>query len=189
MLAVLASNAVAATAEEKPREIPLKEVWGYRMPGTKPMEPVAGHEDAAADPDLIAHIRKALPYLDKKKPGKGFAVLSENALEQAHDVLVKREKARKSFPTDTEISAVFFAHELGSYVHLHRVERRDDSVEIQYRYVPHETKEMTNHLAIIPLGKFSPGTVNVEVTQVNAKEKRTGVRGKSVSQSFSYVVK
>jgi hypothetical protein len=188
VFATLVYSTRTAVAADKPLTIPLESVWAYGMPGTRPMQRVRGSEETAAAPKLISEIRGALRYLGDKKPAQGFAVLTKDALRQAHACLTKKVAPRNSFPSSTELSGVFFAYQNSYYVALHKVQRSNNRIEIQYRHVLHEEQILTEHLAIIPLGKFSPGEVIVDISQVDEQGQPT--RGpQTVSQSFSFSVK
>ena len=58
---------------------------------------------------------------------------------------------------------MFFSYQFGAYVHLLRAEQRGKIIRLSYRFVPHETREMTAHVALIPVSNTVSGTVRVEV--------------------------
>ncbi len=141
----------------------------------------------AAEGPMVSGIRRALrpePIqgtnpIQWKDASPGFAVLGTgmDALHKAHAVLVKNQEPRKSFPADAEITLVFFSYQAGTYVHLHRVDRRDEIVEIRYRFVPHRTRDLSEHFALIPLGKLSGGKLRVEVIQSPLQQKHVNLSG------------
>jgi hypothetical protein len=123
---------------------------------------------------------QAITDLFKGKLQKGFAVggTAKQALVEARDVMLERKNPRTSFNDDVWL--VFFTTRPSSaYIHLHEVIRRPGVVRIRYRAVPHETKELTHHLAMIPVGKV-PRALKVEIEQVTSI---TGIE-KVVCQSF-----
>jgi len=193
-LAVGLGCAYAVYGEEKPRKvvIPVDQIWAYDMPGTRPMQD--GQRDGkyvAAEGELLDEIRRALVRervegtspIQWKDAKLGFAVLGMgmDALREAHAVLVKKQEPRKSFPAGTEITLVFFSNQFGPYVHIHRVERQDRGVEIRYRFVLHQIDVVTEHLALIPLGKPSVGRVQVEIIQSPMEQKYVDGGGKPIS--------
>jgi len=168
-------------------EIPLEQVWAYQMPGTRPME--VGKKDGTYLSDegpLLDEIRRVL-VVDWREGPKllkdgmpGFAVLGTgmDALREAHAVLVKKQAPRKSFPEDAKVSLVFFSNQCSRYVHLHRVEREENRVEIRYRFVGHKYGRGgttgTKHFALIPLDKVAAGNVQVKVTQSPMEQRHEG---------------
>ncbi len=63
------------------------------------------------------------------------------------------------------MSVVFFSYQEGNYVHLSRIELHGNDILIQFRFVPHETAVVTEHFALIPLGKLRAGKYQVKVVQ------------------------
>ncbi len=207
--------AYAADGEEKPEKaetvvIPLDQIWAYKMPGTRPMNAFL-QRGVYVTPEgsLLGEIRRALvqePVKGTSRPIQwkdakpGFAVLGTgmDALREAHAVLVKKQEPRKSFPVDTEITLVFFSYDAGSYVHLHRVDRQDNVVEIRYQFVPHYSLDGSEHFALIPLGKLPAGKQRVNVIQSPLQQKhvdkfgvqplRTEWGRRIVCKSFSFLV-
>src|SRR4051794_36090444 len=114
--------AMQTAAEEKPKsdvqEIPLKDAWAYRMPGTQNMqnlEPNAYGQSVRqlAMDEQAKRVKESLifqipNYLgaggsEKPKPARpGFAVLGKEAqaLREVHAVLVEDKKAKQSFPAN-----------------------------------------------------------------------------------------
>jgi hypothetical protein len=67
---------------------------------------------------------------------------------------------------------VFFAHETQPYVHLHKVERQDNSVNINYRFVYHEEQDTNRYFALLPLGKLPSGRYDVNVVRAKKYERK-----------------
>ncbi len=164
--------AVAETPNEQADSdtvtIPLDQIWAYKMPGTRDVAELEPDNHPQSEHGaLVAQIRSSLSQTPPtgKSARTGFAVFGTGleALRDAHAVLVKNEKPRQSFPADSEISVVFFSYQFGPYAHLRSIERRGNVVEICYRFVPHRTEEVTEHFALIPLGKLASGKYDVKV--------------------------
>jgi hypothetical protein len=213
-LVLCASNAVAATQIEKTEavEIPLKEVWAYQMPGTRDVRDL--------EPDKFGpQIRKlssaeqlkkyeksltsqVLGQLDFNKLGQkanpGFAVagIGADALHEAAAVLSEKKKPQTSFPANSYVSVVFFSHQSGYYVHVDKVEQQPGLVVISYQFVPHESRNLTRHFALIPLGKLPPGKVRVDIKRSPMQKKLIDAGFKEadrsdesqVAQSFRFTV-
>lgn len=145
--------------------IPLDQIWAYDMPGTSDLESIKNDRSLVQVQDIRLAMSKA--PLQGKDANSGFAVIGSgfDSLREAHAVLVDGRKPRQTFPQGSDVSVVFFSHQFGQYVHLHKVERRGDVVEIQYQFVPHKSKELTEHFALIPLGRLDAGTMRVEIVQ------------------------
>ncbi len=174
--AVLAVSAAAALADDKPVKIPLKEVWALNMPETRDIRQL---DAVRNDPALLESLRRALkPKLDAKQASMGFVVLGEgnDALRTAHEVLVGGDKPRVRLPAGQKITAVFFSYESPFYVHLDEVIRKECAIRITYRFVPHETKETTEQIALIPLGELAAGKYSVRV-ELNAMDKKYAEQG------------
>ncbi len=162
----------SATMAEPPKKvpevvtIPLDQIWAYNMPGTKRLEKVEDRRSAKE----LREIRTSLSTTQLKRgmARAGFVVVGEGigAVQGAHAVLVEGKKAPQQLPADTEISLVFFSCQFGRYVQLQKVVRDDNVIEVQYQFIPHKSKEVTQHFALIPLGKMVPGNMRVKITQV-----------------------
>lgn len=186
LLAILASCVASANADD-PVTVPLKNIWAYQMPGTRDVRELEPQNFGQAvrkltsdeqlkryGQSLTSRILKTLQVRPtNQKAKKAFAVLGTgvDALREAHAVLAERQRPRRTLPVDAEVSVVFFSYSFGSYVHLNKVEREGNTVTVSCRFVPHETKEMTAHFALIPIGKFKLGEVKVTVVS-SPMEKR-----------------
>jgi len=143
--------------------VPLNSIWGYDMPGTRD-----AHE-LDQDGSIFMQIRKSLWSFPKKgeEAQRGFAVLGNGpeALREVFAVLVEKKESQDVFPTGSEISVMFFAYQSTLYVHLSSVHRQGNTIEVHYRFIPHETEDMSEHFALIPLGELSSGTYHVKMIQ------------------------
>lgn len=177
-LVLFASAVVVADDVVK---IPLKSIWAHAMPGTRDvheLEKVALSAKQAASFDN--QIGDALEFLPKgKSTTKGFVVVGteKEALSKALAALTKKQQPCQTFSANAQVFAFFFSHSFGQYVHLDIVERRGKTIKIAYRFVPHETKQLTAHYALIPLGKLPIGKYRVDIVRLPLEEK-------SVEQGF-----
>jgi hypothetical protein len=180
------SDVLADGPQEQPEEevviIPLNHIWAYQMPGTRPMS-ASKRNGKYTSPEgpLIDEIRQALQILParKEEAASGFAVPGSGmeALRQAHAVLTGKQQPLQSIPEGTEISIVFFSHSFNRYVHLHDVKLCGPVVKlcgpvvnVRFRFVPHMTENRSEHFAIIPLGKFPVGRLQVDIEQVASEQ-------------------
>jgi len=206
------------TADDKESvEIPLSEIWAYNMPGTRDVQDLEPEVKAAIErlktlpreemekqfrrlleDSLVWQIRKPL-HQRSKQAVSGFAVSSPEPelLQAVRDVLTGKEKRTDSFAAGSDITVVFFSRLSGTLVHIDHVERRGNTVEIQYRVVPHLDLYLSEHFALIPLGKLPSGFYQVKVVQGPMEQKyldygyKQGTpaqAAKFVSQSFTFEV-
>lgn len=151
------------------RLIPLQDIWAWDMPGTRPLNRTeTGNLLPSNSPELIllSEIISTLTSTPNNfTPDQCFAVEGEgkNALQEAHAVIVKKQAKKTSFSQDQKISLVFFSYPFNSYVHLVRVEQQDQSLQIFYRFVTHRTRQMTVHIALIPVNLSASGNTQVEI--------------------------
>ena len=146
-------------------------------------------------------IRRAIskPPMQGKNARPAFVVQGDlpEAVHEAYMVLVDDKKPREVIPKGLTASVVFFSSDFGRYVHLRSVERHDNDIDIKYEFVPHKSKEVTAHFAIIPLDKLPSGTMRVNIAQAPmSAEFASGWKPIIddtarciVSNSFSFVVK
>ncbi|HEX4412469.1 MAG TPA: hypothetical protein VH107_02500, partial [Lacipirellulaceae bacterium] len=179
--------ALPAAAEEKPKsdvqEIPLKDVWAYRMPGTRNMknlEPNAygqnvcqlamDEQDKREKESLNFQIIRCLSSenVNRPKPARpGFVVLGTDAdaLREAHGVLVDDHKAEHSFPAGSKLSLVFFAKAFNYGVGLDQLQRQGNKITIKYFFAPNIT-DPAPQFALIPLSDLPLGEIEVEKVRV-----------------------
>ena len=119
-----------------------------------------------------------------------------DALRRAHAVLVKNEKPRENFNKGDELTIVFYSFSSTWYVHLHDVEIIDRKINIRYRFVPHRTRNMSSHIALIPLNDLTAGEYDVTIKRMPLEqhflEQGWKNRPKSadglVCESFKFVI-
>jgi len=206
-----------ATDDKEAIEIPLSKIWALNIPGTRNVRELEPEVEAAKErlkslppiereeeftellkKSLIWQIRKALQP-GSKRAGPGFAIASPEPelLQAVRDVLTGETKRSISFPAGNNITAVFFSRSSGVKVHIYHVERRDDVIEIHYRLVPYQEMYMTEHFALIPLGKLPSGIYLVKVVQGPMEQKyvdagfkqiTSGQAARFVSRSFKFEI-
>jgi hypothetical protein len=76
----------------------------------------------------------------------------------------------EKLPANQEVTLVFYDYYIGYYLHLTEVKRSCQIIVLGYYLVPHHSKELTSHLALIPLGKLTPGKYDVIVTKIPLPE-------------------
>jgi len=169
--------------EEPSIEIPLNKIWAVEMPGTKDvrkLEPI--HFGAATRQlpqneqtkllisSLKFQIFQAIYNRQKKgEPiGPGFTVAGKGkeALESVHGILKNGVPIPSSISTNAEATLFFYGALNGQYLQLKKVYIEKRQMILQFQLVPHMTMEMTQHFALIPLGKLPIGNYTVTIKQV-----------------------
>lgn len=191
--AVTIFSAPCAGADEKPIEIPLKDVWAVNMPGT--LEIGKFNSIKAAEDSIVT---KALRQVrDSWNHDKGMAVQGEGLEAVEEFYRIRTEKLpRNKVSTDSPVSLIFYTGGVGYYTHIQRIEKHGDKFAIKYRFTPHQTQDITQHLAIIPIGKVPPGKYQVKVEQLPLEkqfvelgyEKALPRQVGRVCKSFSFLV-
>jgi hypothetical protein len=172
VLSVPHANATKNDAESV--TIPLDKIWAYGMPGTRDVQELSKEQTTNARRSLFASISEsAVIRADKLKwkgaARTGFAVAGTDAtaLRAAHAVLVEGAKPREVFSSDEKTSLVFFSEPAsGARVHLRKVERRGNEIEISYLLDPYIERDVSAAFALIPLGKLPVGKYQVAMRQL-----------------------
>jgi len=178
----------AAHAEE----IPLKSIWAWNMPGTRDLKEF---DDSEAQQKIIQpllnHIRESW------NNDHGVAVQGEGLEALQHFIRIEMDGEKPDLLSpDVPISLVFYTKHAGLFVHLHSVEQKGNRFVIRYQLVPHRERVSTQHLALIPVGKLSPGKYVVNIEQLPMEKqyqdigypKRMSEQVKNVCNSFQFIV-
>ena len=172
-LAIVLVVSISSTALGE--EISLKSIWALDMPGTRNVRELEPKPEAGLSADelisrsLVEQIRWSLnPNFwpkDGQKAGKAFVVAGSglDALREAHGVLADKIERSSAVAADKETTIVFYAYNSGRSVLLDEVIRQGDTVTVKYHLHAHETLKSTTHFALIPLGKLTPGKIQVNI--------------------------
>jgi hypothetical protein len=180
----LALVPISGTAGEAPSErpdIPLDRIWGYGIPGTRnakelspetPIDQLKGSREeilAQLDARLMTRIQRAL--MDSPKPGEqagpAFVVrgTGREAMENMLVYLERQNKARKGewkggewqerhFKPGEELTLVFYSYLCGRSVRIESVSKSPHRITVNYRFISHMTTGMSEHFALIPIGRL-----------------------------------
>jgi hypothetical protein len=199
--ASIVALASLAVADEKPVEIPLKEVWAANMPDTRSVSELepgeafgkSRHKFGPMTRDIFdaLHMRK---YVDNdgkitKPAGPGFAVSGSGieALRNAHAVFTG--KAKPAHVTG-DATLVFYSISWGVYVHLGEIERNGKEVTVGFHFVKHPTLMPSTHFALIPVGKLPVGKYRVNIEQEKSVHPYSAdLAQRIVCKSFEFEVK
>jgi hypothetical protein len=174
-LVIYGVTAAAAPIEQtEAKEIPLDQISAWNIPGTKDV----GTLDAVKFGGVTKHpviqdISGGLGFLPKeKKAAPVFVVEGEGktALVNASAVFKKAKPRSETLRADTELSLVFYSHGCSSQVELVSVEKSASLISVKYRFLVHGLPAKRIYFALIPIGKFAPGTVEVKIEQQDSTD-------------------
>jgi len=214
IMVLFVAVATAETPSEHPKskEIPLDQIWGYKLPGTRDVREL----EPKADPKLLSKELEGLSPVDAERrmsdeftrrldhrkilkalnmrpkadetAGTAFVVAGTGkaALANAALVFAGSKERQTVFPPDADLSLVFYSYDCGRYVRLRSVDRWSNFITVRYQFVAHATMEITKHFALIPIGKLSEGDYHVKVEQLAPFDER-GLPPKPISEPQSIV--
>ncbi len=148
-------------AQDTPRIIPLSKIWAYRMPGTLSIRALA--RESVGLTDILSDLNK--PLRDGEKIGPAFIVTGtpRQMLVATSTFIGGYQPPPQILPANTDLTLVFYCRPCPWYILLHAVERSEKLVTVKYFSVPRHPGIKAANFALIPLGKFSDGMVQVEV--------------------------
>ena len=188
---LLSTSAMADAPSEQPKNIPLDQIWGYNLPGTRdiagiplpesdPQKGVVGRTDEQfrrQREHSIEQIRSSLaakPPTERASPGfviprqpdfftlQKAVIFATGTMRYDHQKLLPRND---TFRAGDEMTLVFFSHPASYFVRLREVVRNDNEINVKYEFEPHTSPEVTTHFALIPLGKLPAGEYKVRFEQ------------------------
>lgn len=147
--------------------IPVDSVWGFRIPRTQELEKLLKDDESTTllQP-LLRHIRKTWD----DDPGLAFQGAGRVVLQQffRHEF---EDYERAPLVEGRPISVIFYTQFLGGYLELVDLQRTGFEVVVTYRFIPHETADASQHIAIIPLGKLPKGKYPVVFSRAPVEKK------------------
>ena len=184
------SLSVIGYAEES-KQIPLDQIWGYNLPGTRdiagiplpqtdPNPGVTGRTEAMFRREReqnIEQLRRALaskPPTDRAQPSfvipraPDFYALN-NASNRIANMMRPRFEGleiKNGMFRAGETMTLVFSHPASYYLRLRKVERDANEITVHYEFVPHGSPEVTIHFALIPLGRLPAGEYQVRFKQI-----------------------
>jgi hypothetical protein len=190
-LVILVLSLTASVHSQETKQIPLDQIWGYNLPGTRdiagiplpehPQPGVGGGTEAEVRLQREADIERLRRALVTKPPAqnapRAFVLprqpdwftlknASSRIDRKIRQPLVTEEIESETFRAGESMTLVFFSHPASYYVRLRKVERNANEITVQYEFVPHGTVEVTVHFALIPLGRLPAGEYQVRFKQI-----------------------
>jgi hypothetical protein len=193
------------------KEIPLSGIWALQMPGTKNVQDLEPEhygksQQGLSEEERLEHLTESLTYqipqiinqkVESKPIGEGFVVTGSGKKALSNVKSALESGAPETLPANTELALFFYAREFGSRVHLKHVERSENDITIEFAFVSHGLKMMSNHFALIPLGKLPPGEYHVNIIPsirnrsgtADNPERAYSLAKEYVSQPFVFSIK
>jgi len=183
--------------------IPLNEIWGYNLPGTKDIAGISFPSEREGIGQTYAYltqerstnielIRRALASKPASEPAMAGFVLPRGpdslTLRGIHSQLHRKPGPIKPDLQEGEYTLVFFSHPLSYYTRLRKVERVGNDISIHYQFEPHMTPETTAHFALIPLGPLSAARYRVIYKQIPIEQKYRNAGFEPVHPEASEIV-
>ncbi|MGL4513735.1 MAG: hypothetical protein ACRCT8_11650 [Lacipirellulaceae bacterium] len=149
----------------EPIEIPLQDIWANQIPGTKSISKFDLSRLPRQCGELSTGPLGGRKHTNESPAPPGFVVRGAGfeALVEAHRPLLPEQAPVDVFRAGEPLSIVFSSRTYIWYVHVIAVKQEGDAFVVEYRFVPHETRELTSHLALIPIGPLTPGEYTVEM--------------------------
>ncbi len=184
---LLVAVAGAATPNEQPKatEIPLDQIWGYNLPGTRDvrdLEPKRDIRNMTHKEFLWGSLVNRIAARLEKGPNRGekadsaFVVVGtdKEALKNADDVFLGRQPRKESFPTDMDLTLVFFSHPSSLDMKIVSVEKSTGQIQVKYQCLSTQPSESrirnlesaVTRFALIPLGRLPAGEVQASIEQL-----------------------
>ncbi len=203
--AIIVVPPAIALAEEKPVEIPLKEIWALDMPGTRDIKELG---DGKAKGSLLEPLLKQIQETWHNEHGVAVEGEAREALQHFQRYAFKPPESkaapRSSIPRDDGIhlsaaapaSLAFFTRRTDVRVQLKSIERGKTGFRVKYCFAPLGAGEGLHQLALIPVGKLPRGQYSVIVERLPADKNHLDAgfneppreKGDDVCGSFSFIV-
>ena len=169
---LLVAVATAATPNEQPKskEIPLDQIWSFRIPGTKSvrdLEPKVELKELSVDEMIrVSIVHRIYNSLTRGKAAAPAFVVEGTgavALKNAEAVFLGADPLEK-LKANTDLTLIFYTL-LGREVRIDSIEQARDRITIKYHFIMREANGMWADFALIPLGTFSAGVVDVDIVE------------------------
>lgn len=161
MLAIIVALLFAlGSPDPEPVEIPIREVWGYDVQGTKPIA-------SSVEPRLIGQedfTRLGRSMAATVHAGPAFVVNGEpkQAMKSVLLVLEGVMQPKHSF-TEGNLCLIICSHGSSTQFYLNKVEHCGHRIKVSW-HMKYSGQEMPQyHIVLIPLPKCKPGDYDVDI--------------------------
>lgn len=179
----LLSNAIAtaeSAGDQAVKEIPLDQIWTYGMPGTRDVRELEPKRrlGALTQKEYVfgSFVNLIVAYLHNvPKAGEtaesGFVVVGtgKEALKNAQATLRtrNRKEPEKFFPSNTDLTLVFFTYTCGWHARINSIEQGPGAITVKYQFVAQPVAGFAaTRFALIPIGRLKPGKTDVRIVQL-----------------------
>jgi hypothetical protein len=155
---------VIAPAAPQPVEIPLNEIWGYHVAGTKPI--VSGREPRLLDQEQFDSLRVGKTLMAAVHAGPAFIINGgpKQAIKGVPLVLGGTYQPKHSF-TEGDLCLVVCAYASNDHFILDKVERAPRRIRVSW-HLKRTGEEMSfPYLVLIPLPNCEPGEYDVDMNR------------------------
>jgi hypothetical protein len=191
----LSTIVIAEGLDAQSKEIPLDQVWGYNLPGTRdiagipipetdPQEGVVGRnyeQFKQQRESAIEQMRRALMTKPPTERTSQALILARQpdffTLQKASTFVAGLQHGKVKLTTGNytvrageQATLIFFSHPSSYYVRLRKVEQVENEITVRYQFEPHGSPEVTVHFALIPLGELPVGEYQVRFEQIPLAE-------------------
>ena len=162
MLPIIVALLSFALPEPVVSEIPLDEVYGYNIPGTKPLFDLVGK---------YAYWNQLVNGLGTRVHAGPVLVMQGAPLQAAKNTALMLDgtyQPQRNFTEDREITLVVCSYLGGGHFVLDKIERAWKKIRISWhmRFTGDEGGGNCN-IAVIPLGKCEPGDYDVDMVRTD----------------------
>lgn len=180
-------------------EIPLDQIWGHRMPGTKNVAELEPNRASLKTKTMTTRERTKKSWVTNTrwllnrtfKPagpdvGTAFVVpmIDLDALKEANAIIGGTTRRAELFPAGQRaelipvgqraeqlpagqpLTLVFYSFSCGQGVRLDKVTKSKDEIVLEYHFHIHGNLTSSPSFALIPIGIFPPGNVNVKIKRL-----------------------
>jgi hypothetical protein len=171
----------ATVHAEETKQILLDRIWGYNIPKTRDVHELEPHHrvnhpmfkewiDKSVIRKIARHLASYTPP-EHEIAGPAIVVIGtdKEALQKAHALLTDKYDRSwvQSVPKDTELTLFFYVYVTGFEAKIESVHQTANSIEVKYRFVrPNELTLAVARFALIPIGKFPKGKVDVKIVEM-----------------------
>jgi hypothetical protein len=174
LLAVILLLLPAAEAPGvKSREVPLKDIWGYGLKGTKPIAELGPPLPNGIANQNMNEIGLAIGGKVRQPAGPAFIVKGPDRMAfksmaakfkgERHGLRPAHEKWGQTFDSD-DVWLVFYSHP-SMTIELDKVKIVGKRIIVTYHFVITYQREVHHSYALIPLGKLPKGDYEVEIVR------------------------
>lgn len=180
---VLTANIVLADSPPE-QTISLNQVWAFNMPGTRDVRQIGSPKQSSSFAELLQQSLGRDSFEAESKPGFVVQADDVDVLKQAYELISTSKSAKNQIKPHSKAWIIFFSRSSGQFVHIYKVEKAGNDITVSYRFVPHDSHEMTAHFALIPIDELSVGHYRVNIDRCPLEKKYVDVGFTPMPETF-----